>query len=319
MRRHLLHALMILLVAGLWACGEAVTYDDTRDEDEKSTTAQPLNSKVFVNAEELAQLRDEGALIIDARKLEDYEAGHLVGAINTQGGKAFQNDLGLVIPDVVAIQETARGLGINKDQKIVVYGKAADTGASRLFWTLEYLGHGQVHLAFDGYDALVEKLEETPETAVNTPEKGDFVVALRDEIFASAEEVKAVGDGTLDAILIDTRREGEWHGTEDRGDPRLGYIPGATWYYYENIFVAETQELRPKDELKAEFERLGLYEGADVLVIPYCQTGVRSTFVYAVLRWMGHEKVKNYDGSWVEWSRSDYEIAHTDQDPNAGE
>ena len=38
-------------------------------------------------------------------------------------------------------------------------------------------------------------------------------------------------------------------------------------------------------------------------MIPYCQTGVRSTIVYAVFRWLGHNHVKNYDGSWAEWSR----------------
>lgn len=325
MRRHLLHALMVLLFAGLaWGCGESVTYDDTRSEAEQQTVAQPLNAKVFVTAEELAQFRDEGALILDARSAEDYAAGHLEGAVHGNGGKQFQDPLGLVVDDVVALQEAVRALGVNKDQKIVVYGKEVDSRASRLFWTLEYLGHGQVHLALDNYDALLEKLGETPETTPNIPEQGDFVVALRPSIVATAEEVQQVIDGETEGILVDTRRETEWHGTEVRGegenaDPRQGYIPTATWYYYENVFDAETKELRPKEELIAEFEELGLYQGDDVLVIPYCQTGVRSTYVYAIFRWMGHEKVKNYDGSWAEWSRSTYDIARTDQDPNAGE
>ncbi len=42
------------------------------------------------------------------------------------------------------------------------------------------------------------------------------------------------------------------------------------------------------------------------LVITYCHSGVRSahtTFVLTEL--LGYKNVKNYDGSWVEWSYFD--------------
>lgn len=310
MKTRRIHSLLTLLLLstltlGVFSgCTESVEYEDTRTEEEQKAKPQALNTQVFATAQDLKAWRAEGAVILDTRSAEDFAAGHIKGALPTKSGKEFQDELGLVFPDVVKLQETARAMGLKKDQKILIYGNAANSGSGRLFWTLEYLGHGQVYLLADGYDAILSELGEEAETGEVTPEPGDFVVALREEIVATAEEVRQVANGEREAILIDTRREGEYEGTEDRGDPRQGYIPKASWYYWENVFDAETKALRDKEELRAEFSSLGLLKD-EAFIIPYCQTGVRSAYVYAVFRWLGHKNVKNYDGSWAEWSRDE--------------
>ena len=40
-------------------------------------------------------------------------------------------------------------------------------------------------------------------------------------------------------------------------------------------------------------------------VITYCQAGIRAAHAMFVLKLMGFEKVKNYDGSWKEWGNVD--------------
>ena len=294
--------LLVLALGAMQACTESVEYDDTRTEEERTAKAQPLNTQVFASADDLKKWRAEGAIILDTRGADAFAKGHIKGAYPSKAGKEFQDELGLVFPDLVKLQESARALGLKKDKKVIVYGSAASSSSARLFWTLEHLGHGEAYLVVEGYEELLAKLGEEPETGEVTVTPGDFVVALRPEINATAEEVAQVARGEREAILIDTRREAEYLGTEDRGDPRQGYIPRATWYYWENVFDAETKALRPKEELRAEFEREGLLKN-DALIIPYCQTGVRSAYVYAVFRWLGHKNVKNYDGSWAEWSR----------------
>ncbi len=306
---------VLLVTALLWttACGDTVTNQECSSSNPELCDARPLNTKVFISPLEAVELRDQGALVLDARGLEKYAAGHIQGAVATLGGKEFQDELGLVIPDVIAITEAARNLGMNNDQKIVVYGDNISSNTGRLFWTLEYLGHGEVYFVAEGFEQILIETGETASIEANTPAKGNFVVALREEIFATAEEVRQAATGEKTAILIDTRREAEWTGDEDRGDPRQGAIPEAKWYYWENVYDAETGKLRPKEELRAEFEELGLFE-PDAVVIPYCQTGVRSAIVYAVFRWLGHNQVKNFDGSWAEWSR-DNDLPIVDHDP----
>lgn len=306
---------VIVLSAVIWttACGDTVSEQTCTSTSESLCEARSLNSKVFVSPLEAIELRDAGALVLDTRSREKYDAGHLQGAVYTQGGKEFQDELGRVIPDLILITETVRTLGVNNDQKVVVYGDTISSVTGRLFWTLEYLGHGEVYLVAEGFDEILAETGETASTQETIPPKGDFVVALRDDVYASSEEVRQAATGEKPAILIDTRRAAEWSGDEDRGDPRQGAIPTATWYYWENVYDATTGKLRPKAELKAEFEELGLFQ-PDSIIIPYCQTGVRSTIVYAVFRWLGHNHVKNYDGSWAEWSR-DNDLPIVDHEP----
>lgn len=301
MKRFIL-LLLILTLTALVGCGSAVEYDDTRPESEQEASAQPLNEKVFIDAADYTSFVENGALVLDARSLEDYEAGHLPGAAWADGGKEFQDDLDVIKDDTVALQETARALGLSSDQKVIIYGENVSKRAGRLFWSLEYLGHGEVYIYPNGYDSLLAELGVEASTETVTPPAGDFVVARRESIRASGDEVLAVVNGDATGVLIDTRRLEEHEGTEDRGDPRQGSIPTATFYYWEDVY-AEDGTLRSKEELQAEFAELGFLE-EDVAIIPYCQTGVRSATVYAVLRWLGIKTAKNYDGSWYEWSRN---------------
>lgn len=316
MKRSWLALLLVGLVALTSACGSSVEQDDTRPEDEKNAEPAPLNDKVFVSADELVQFAEDGATIIDARAPEDYAAGHYPGAVNTHGGKAWKDDHGILITDVVKAQQQVRDLGVDRDRPVVLYGAPRSSRTGRLFWTLEYYGHGQVYFYPDGYPNLKAAIDFEEQTDTPDVTEGDFVIAERDSVKASADDVQKAIDGDLDAILVDTRRETEYQGTEDRGDPRQGYIPHAIWYYFENVYD-DTDHLRSKEDLRQEFEDLGLIEDG-ALVIPYCQTGTRSATIYAVERWLGYE-TKNYDGSWVEWSRGDYPIEQPQNDqPTSG-
>jgi thiosulfate/3-mercaptopyruvate sulfurtransferase len=43
---------------------------------------------------------------------------------------------------------------------------------------------------------------------------------------------------------------------------------------------------------------------ADKEIFPYCAIGGRSAYVWFVLKYLlGYPNVRNYDGSWNEWSR----------------
>jgi thiosulfate/3-mercaptopyruvate sulfurtransferase len=42
----------------------------------------------------------------------------------------------------------------------------------------------------------------------------------------------------------------------------------------------------------------------DKKIFPYCAIGGRSAYTWFVLKYLlGYPKVRNYDGSWNEWSR----------------
>lgn len=310
---------LLLILSFVSACGSSVETIDDRPDDEKNATPSPLNHNVILSLDDFDRLAGEGASIIDVRERDVYDQGHFPGAVYSNGGRDWKDDFGILITDLPLAQQQVRDLGIDRERPVIIYGAPRSTSPFRLFWTLEYYGHGDVHVYAPGYAGLEAGLSFTPETQTPEITEGDFVLAERPGAIATPDEVRSAVENET-AVLIDTRRESEFNGTEVResggeNDPRQGYIPGATWYYWENVYD-ENDQLRPKEEIRAEFEAAGfLKEGATL--VPYCQTGTRSTVIYAVLRWLGEEP-KNYDGSWAQWSRGDYPIEQP-QHENDGE
>lgn len=288
------------VVAG---CGQSVVEQDPRPPEQRNVQQETLDETVFVGGDEVSDLRSEGATFIDVRSASDYESGHVPGAVHSPGGSQFKNDNGMLWQNVVKLQDLARELGVERGTHVVVYGDPVSKRASRLMWTLEYLGHGQVSIYQPGYEQLLEDLDVEASTETVEPEPSEFVVSRRDSIYATGEEVEAIVEGDRDGILIDNRRRAEFEGTEERGDPRHGYIPGAKYYYWKDLFD-ENGNLKSKETLRSELQSEGVLEEGKTIV-PYCQSGTRSTYQYAVLQWLGHDDVQNYDGSWIQWSRDE--------------
>ena len=66
--------------------------------------------------------------------------------------------------------------------------------------------------------------------------------------------------------------------------------------------LAEDGTLKSFDELRTLYSSNGVTP--DKLVIPYCAIGARAGNVWFVLKYLlGYPNVRNYDGSWNEWSR----------------
>ncbi|MGL5100821.1 MAG: sulfurtransferase, partial [Fusobacteriaceae bacterium] len=80
-----------------------------------------------------------------------------------------------------------------------------------------------------------------------------------------------------------------------------GRIPGAVWVEWTEA-LDKNKDMKSYDELVALFTKAGVTPDKEILA--YCQSAVRSAHTTFVLReLLGYPKVKNYDGSWIEWSR----------------
>lgn len=61
-------------------------------------------------------------------------------------------------------------------------------------------------------------------------------------------------------------------------------------------------DVRTIDELQVLYDKHEITP--DKEVFPYCAIGGRSGYVWFVLKYLlGYPNVRNYDGSWNEWSR----------------
>ena len=101
-------------------------------------------------------------------------------------------------------------------------------------------------------------------------------------------------------VVVDVRSRLEYTGeTVAPCDPRAGRIPGA-----RHLDVEEIVALAP-DKLRA---RLGPPDAAEL--VTYCHSGSRSELAAQILGAAGYV-VRNYRGSWHEWSRDESLPAET--------
>jgi thiosulfate/3-mercaptopyruvate sulfurtransferase len=273
--------------------------------DEGVWELQP--GEVLISATRARELLNAGAILVDARAAEAYEREHLAGAVNTHWTRYVDGaQSGRISDDDALLVELLQQNGISSDVPVVVYGDWSTGGPTvtwgeegRLLWTLEYLGHNDVHVVIGGLEAAKELGLPVANGSQSVVPPGTFVLARNETLRAtSAEIVESLqGDGPA-VVLLDTREPEEFAGVVKYGESRGGHIPGAQHLWWFDLFRDDGQ-LRSPETVRATLNRLGV--GEDAIVVPYCTGGIRSGFVYLILRSLG-QSAQNYDGSMWEWT-----------------
>jgi thiosulfate/3-mercaptopyruvate sulfurtransferase len=261
---------------------------------------------VLVEPEWLEQhLNDESIRIVEVDENPAlYAEAHIPGAIGFDWRKDLQDQLRR---DFLGQQDFAAlfgGRGISDEHTIVLYGDRNNWFAAYTYWYLKYYGHDRVLLLngprekwiADGRPVSAEVPRHAPAQFSASP-GDDSIRARRDEVLAAID---------APTRLVDVRSPAEFAGEvispagyEQEGAQRAGHIPGAA-------SVPWAQAVNEDGTFKSEQELRELYTGKGVLngepVIAYCRIGERSAHTWFVLHeLLGHDRVKNYDGSWTEW------------------
>jgi thiosulfate/3-mercaptopyruvate sulfurtransferase len=202
------------------------------------------------------------------------------------------------LPRVEELAATFSRLGIANTSQVVVYDQAAGQYASRLWWSLRYLGHDQVALLDGGWAKWIA--EGRPVTAgEETRAATTFVASPKPLMVARLEDVQArLTDGRT--LLIDARGEDRFEGRSEPIDRVPGHIPGARNHYYLSNMGADGTFLAPA-ELRARFAAdIGEHQPADVVM--YCGSGVTACHNLLAMEVAGFSGPRLYPGSWSEWS-----------------
>lgn len=234
-----------------------------------------------------------------------YADGHIPGAINLGGdcSKVLrEKETSTVFKDTKKYEEILGGAGIDSKKTVVIYGDTPRiTNATVGFWVFEYLGHKDVRFlngGIDTWEAAGKKLD-TAETKLS-PVK--YTVNVQKKRIATTEEVLKIAKGEIkDAQLVDSRTPAEYKGDDVRAK-RGGHIPSCSL----NVSHTETYDkasgmIKSMDDLEKHFGKLD----KNKRVIPYCQTGTRSTLTYLQFRLMGFKDPANYDDSWIIWGNDE--------------
>ena len=264
----------------------------------------------FVFADEAAIFVGHPAVrIVDARSAKQYRRGHVPGAVNLEWTDLRERGGGLMTgrldDDADYLGEVVGGRGISPEHWVIVLGDPSVQWGeeARVAWVLRYLGHERVSLLDGGMTAWNAAELPTQRGRIELPAEV-YEPRVDDSVLARKADVRRISDDAdnWQTVLVDVRTGGEFVGDRDAaryGAPRTGRIPGAIHLPWQ-VLLDEHGRLRPRDKLQALLVPRGIRPDAEI--VTYCTGGVRSAHTWYVLSALGYPNVRNYAGSWWEWS-----------------
>ena len=262
-------------------------------------------STYLIDTETLSlNLGREDLVIIDVRGQGAYTS-HIPGAVHSSWHEYSDPQAtakGLLDPDVARLEKRLQDLGINHSSDVVVYSNPFDNWGDegRMFWMLQYLGHKSVKVLDGGWPKWTAEHRPYQHEPVR-PKPGNFKASVQPDVMIDKQELKKlVKSPRRDTVIVDARSVEEYAGKEIDGLPRPGHIPSAVNVPW-NGFLRQDATVKTQSALREMFHAFGMNEQQEI--ITYCLGGLRSAWVYFLLKLAGYERVRNYPGSWWEWSR----------------
>jgi thiosulfate/3-mercaptopyruvate sulfurtransferase len=262
--------------------------------------------EVLVDPQWLAEHLDDSSLRVIEVDMNPnlYQDKHIPGAIFWNVlSDLLQPNLRINL-DPSKIANLLSRSGVTQDTTIVAYGSYPGTGAW-IFWLLKMIGHLDVRVLNGGHQKwMAERHPVTAELSTVTPTQYQ-TQSLDTSLQVLSAEVEAAIDNP-NQVLVDVRTLAEYQGDVYLMKPpevteRAGHIPGAI-HVEHTLTLNEDGTFKSFDELQALFNSKGITPDKDIF--PYCAVGGRSAYIWFVLKYLlGYPHVRNYDGSWNEWSR----------------
>ena len=266
---------------------------------------------LLLTPEELAaHLDDPNWVIFDTRHdLADTEKGRRAYALSHIPGAYFlhcDDDLSGAkngtngrhpLPATGAFADRMNACGVGRGVQVAVYDDSGGMYASRLWWLLDWFGHGKVALLDGGYSRWQrEGFAITSEAPA--PRTGKFVPQPRLGASVDAPFVSAFGRDAKVA-LIDARAAERYEGRTEPLDPVAGHIPGAVNRFWQ-LNLAPDGNFKSPDLLRSEYGQL-LAGRSSADAIHTCGSGVTACHNLFAMELAGLAGSRLYPGSWSEW------------------
>ncbi|MFD4403254.1 sulfurtransferase [Nocardia sp. NPDC058499] len=232
-----------------------------------------------------------------------YEGGHIEGAVRLDWKTDLQDQVRRDFVNQEQFSALLSERGIANDDEVVLYGGNNNWFAAYAYWYFKLYGHNNVKLLDGGRKKweldgrpLSRDAVSRPATQYKAAAPDNSIRAFRDEVIA------AIGTKNL----VDVRSPDEFTGKilapahlPQEQSQRPGHIPSA-------INVPWSKAANEDGTFKSDKDLAELYSEAGLdgnkETIAYCRIGERSSHTWFVLQeLLGHQNVKNYDGSWTEY------------------
>ena len=206
-----------------------------------------------------------------------------------------------------------QNLGIEESSTLIVYDAKGGSDALRLAWVFDYYGFKNYQIINGGKKswtlAGLPLSTEYAKSSVNTkytfsPQENQNILAQHRQVLAAIRDTNT--------LILDTREQYEYDGQcfihkdkvlhHKNGAFDRGCIPSAIHLNWSTLSdLAGDHRIKCPKDLRFDLAQRGITKDKNIIV--YCQSGSRSSHTAFVLKEiLKYPNVKNYDGSWIEWS-----------------
>ncbi|WP_322804451.1 sulfurtransferase [Vibrio alfacsensis] len=203
-----------------------------------------------------------------------------------------------MMPKESCFNESAKQLGLNNDDLIVVYDNSGTLAAPRAWWMFKAMGHENVRILNGGLPAWIDAGFDVFEQ-ISTPRTlGDFSGVLSKSAFLNAASVLDHANNRS-ANIIDARSKARFLGQvpEPREGLRSGHIPTSLCLPFQDLI--ENNQIKSPEALTSIVASLSL--DTEKTTIFSCGSGVTACIVLLAAYESGYQNLSVYDGSWTEW------------------
>ncbi len=236
--------------------------------------------------------------------LAKWKEGHIPGAgfadlTGELSAKDAPPHLLYMMPPARQFAAEMGRLGVGDGVRVVLYDRAVNMWAARVWWMLRAFGFDGAAVLNGGWKKWT--LEKRPTTTDDGARPArTFAAKPRPDLIADKQAVlAAVGGGAT--CLINALTEEQHRGTGGVAYGRAGRIAGSTNVVARDLVDPATHAYLPAETLRAKFEAAGAMSAGRV--ITYCGGGIAASSDAFVLALLGRDDVAVYDASLSEWAR----------------
>lgn len=275
-----------------------------------------MSNKIMYSTQEVQEMLETNEItLVDVRDAEEYAEDHIPGSVNIPDmfyelSMTTEEGLREMTDKFTKLFQTA---GISMDRKVIIYEDNLNTrygGSCRGYFQLSYMGHNDVGIMDGGLAVWRQEKRPTNDEKVEVT-ASDFQPKINSNIMVTKSIMtNAINDDSVK--LLDNRDKVEWIGESSSPygvdfAPRKGRIPGARWMEWYNFMESDDSgyisHFKSPEAIREICADLGLHPEDNIII--YCFKGARASNTYVALKLAGFKNIRNYYGSWNEWSRDE--------------
>lgn len=234
---------------------------------------------------------------------DDWAAAHIPGSVFADLANDLSDQtsaLRFMMPPAEQFASAMGSYGVGDDSQVVLYDRAGNMWAARIWWMLRAFGFDNARILDGGWSTWTAEGRPTSSDAPRIP-AATFTASPRPELIASKDDVLAAIDSGQTCIV--NALNAAQHRGEVAPYGRAGHITGSVnvpAMGAGGVVDPETQLYHPVDEIRRRFEAAGAR--ADQKLITYCGGGIAASSAAFAATMAGFSNIALYDASLSEWA-----------------